>query len=333
MPHRIAKQIYNIILASQRVLLIPHQNPDGDALGSVGSFMQFLKNMGKDYVAFCATNISPRLGFIPHAKQITTDPEIWNLDFDAIVVFDSSDLRYAGVADYIAKLEKKPKIICFDHHATNEYYGDLNLVIVRASSTTEILYKFYTYNHISIDKNMATSLLTGLVTDTDNFTNAGTTSSSLAVGSELIKLGGDLPLIKGWVYKDKSVSVLKLWGKILARLAKHEAHDVVYTHLTQKDLAEHNVSEQDVEGIANFMNNISEGRAALILKELPGGYVKGSFRTTRHDTDVAKIAKALGGGGHKKAAGFTLEATIEEALERIWEVISIHGLELEPVVE
>ncbi|HYE60024.1 MAG TPA: DHH family phosphoesterase [Candidatus Kapabacteria bacterium] len=332
MSVQIAKQIYNKIMEVNHVFLIPHQHPDGDALGAVGSFMQFLKNSGKSSTAFCATEVSPRLRFIPHAEEITNDPSVWTKsEFDLIVVFDSGDLRYAGVADYIAALPKKPFIICFDHHATNEQYGDLNFVVVTASSTTEILYRFYTHNNVTIDKHMATCLLTGLITDTDNFTNAGTTAASLAIAGDLVKRGGDINLIKGAIFKDKTVNTLKLWGTILSRLAKHEEHNVVYTYLKQHDLTVHNVSEQEVEGVANFMNNLQEGRAALILKELPDGKVKGSFRTTRNDTDVAKIAKKLGGGGHKKAAGFTIDGTIENALEKIWEAIRIHGLELEPV--
>jgi phosphoesterase RecJ-like protein len=334
MPHRIAKQIYTKVMASSHLLLIPHQNPDGDALGSVTSFMKFLEKNHKPYTVFCQTGVSDKLIFLPGAERVSSDPAIWHtVPFDTIVVFDSGDLRYAGVADYIAALEKKPTLICFDHHATNEHYGDLNLVIPTASSTTEILYRFYTYNNVVIDRDIATCLLTGLVTDTDNFTNAGTSAGSLAIGGQLIKLGGDLNLIKDWVFKDKTVTTLKLWGKILSRLAHHEKHDVVYTYFTQDDLKEYDVSDTETEGIANFLNNLKDGRAALILKELPDGAgVKGSFRTTRNDTDVSKIAKKLGGGGHKKAAGFSLAHNIEDALEKIWETIEIHGLELEPVV-
>jgi phosphoesterase RecJ-like protein len=297
--------------------------------------MEFLKNNNKKYLAFCATPVAPKLSFVPHSTAIETDPILWhNETFDLIVVFDSGDLRYAGVAKYIEALPKKPFIVCFDHHATNEQYGNLNLVIPTAASTTEILYRFYTYNKIQIDRVMATCLLTGLMTDTDSFTNAATSASALSIGSELIKLGGDIHMIKDGVWKDKSVSTLKLWGKILSRLAHHEKHDVVYTYLTQDDLNEHHVGDTETEGIANFLNNLKDGRCALILKELPDGAgVKGSFRTTRNDTDVSKIAKALGGGGHKKAAGFSLASTIDEALEKIWETIEIHGLELVPVME
>ncbi len=333
MEHNIAKQIHTKVMAASHLLLVPHQNPDGDALGSVTSFMKFLEKNNKPYTVFCKTDVTPKLKFLPGVEKVSSDPRIWEtVPFDTIVVFDSGDLRYAGVAEYVEKLPKRPTILCFDHHATNERYGDLNLVMTNASSTTEILYRFYTYNDVKIDRDIATCLLTGLVTDTDNFTNAATSAGSLAIGSDLIKRGGDLKLIEGWVFKDKSVATLKLWGKILSRLSHHAEHDVVYTYLTQQDLKDYQANDTEVEGVANFLNNLKDGRCALILKELPDGKVKGSFRTTRNDTDVSKIAKLLGGGGHKKAAGFTLEHNIEEALEKIWSVIAVHGLELEPVI-
>jgi len=144
---------------------------------------------------------------------------------------------------------------------------------------------------------------------------------SLQIASDLIAKGGNINLIKELVFKDKSIGVLKLWGTILSRLAKHDTHEIVYSYVTQKDFTAHQVDESELEGLTNFMNNLSEGKAALILKELPGNQVKGSFRTTRDDVDVSAMAKALGGGGHKKAAGFTVEGNIDDALKQVWEMI------------
>ena len=317
-----ARQIHRHIQGAKRLMLIPHQNPDGDALGSVAAFMQWLRTIDKAHTSFCATPITPRLKFLPHLDYITIDPAIWQDEtIDTIIVFDSGDLRYAGVADYIAKLKHHPTIINIDHHITNERFGLYNMVMPGASSTTEVLYRFFSANDIEIDEHIATCLLTGLMTDTDNFTNGATSHIALAIAGELLTRGGDIHLIRNLVFRDKSIPTLQLWGAVLSRLEKNTELDIVYTYLTQADLKRFGVGEVEAEGIANFMNNLADGRAGLILKELPNGQFKGSFRTTRDDTDVAAFAKKLGGGGHKKAAGFTVDGPIAAATTTIFSTI------------
>ena len=234
---------------------------------------------------------------------------------DTIVVVDSGDLRYNGIAELVK--DHPATIINIDHHVTNERYGDLNLVHPTASSTCEILYHYFYHNHIPLNHRMATSLLTGLTTDTGNFTNAATSASALAVGGELIRSGGNYQLINDETLRNKSVDALRLWGVVLSRLKHEEALGITHTYITKSDLETYHVPENETEGIANFLNNLDNTRVALILKENDGGLVKGSFRTTRDDVDVSAMAKSLGGGGHKKAAGFTVAGTIDEVLNKI----------------
>jgi len=333
MPKRIAKQIYNRILEAEHILLVPHQNPDGDTLGSVTAMMHWLTSIGKKHVAFCATSMSPKLKFLPHVDLLSNDERIWkNNTFDLIIAFDSSDLSYAGIETHVEALDSAPDIINIDHHNTNTRFGKLNLVIDNASSTTMILYQFFVYNNVTIEPNMATSLLTGLVTDTGNFTNAATTGLSMDIASRLLERGGDLGMIQGWTMKDRSINGLKLWGKILGRLEQHDNLGIVHTYVTRKDIKDHDVDESEVDGFANFLNVLEEGRAGMILKENADGSVKGSFRTTRDDVDVSAFAKLFNGGGHKKAAGFSLEGPIEKAAEFVFEkILEFEGLERIPV--
>jgi len=317
--HRTAKQIYNEITMANKVLLICHQNPDGDALGSISALAYFLDLIKKPYNTFCLTEPAEHLANLPHLIIPNLNGSIWqNADHDLIIVLDSGDLKYAGVADYIAKLKHEPIIINIDHHSTNKKFGHYNLIISQASSTTEILYFFFKLNNIKITKNMAMALLTGLITDTENFSNPGTTEKSLKVASDLIHRGANFNLVKNWFLKNKSITALKLWGVVLSRLTINEKHQIIYTYVTQNDIKSHGDNEVESEGIANFLNNLSDGQAALILKEQADGKIKGSLRTTRDDFDVAQIATRLGGGGHKKAAGFSIDGPIEKAFEKIW---------------
>lgn len=315
-----AKQIHNHLLKAGKIIIAPHQNPDGDAIGSATAFHEYLSGIGKEAVIFCITPANDKLLFVAHSGEIVTDPAIFkDNSFDTIVVLDSGDLRYNGIAPYVVGTPHT--IINIDHHATNEQYGQFNLVNIGASSTAEILYHYFRANGVHINQKMATSLLTGLTTDTGNFTNAATSSSALNASGELIRSGGNMNLVTHETLKNKSIDALRLWGTVLGRLEKDARTGITHTFLTQQDLLDFHVPDNESEGIANFLNNLEDNHIALILKELPNNQVKGSFRTTKDDVDVSALAKKLSGGGHKKAAGFTQTGTIKEVLQKIFSLL------------
>ncbi len=311
---QLAQQIHQHILLSKKIVVIPHQNPDGDALGSATAFHEYLLALKKDAHIFCVTPVNCKLHFVPHNHKTAGDASILE-GADTIILLDSGDKRYAGVDSLLAN--HPATVINIDHHATDENYGHINLVNPKAASTTEILYHYFKHNRIAISPKMATSLLTGLATDTSNFSNSATSATALMVGGDLIRCGGNYNLITDATVKNISVDALRLWGKILGRLVKDEKNNIIHTYITNQDLIEHKVSETESDGIANFLNNLENTGAALLLRETADGLVKGSFRTTRDDIDVSAMAKKLGGGGHKKAAGFTVAGTIEEVLRKI----------------
>lgn len=317
MPERIMKQIYNKVLQSKKILLVPHQNTDADALGSVTAFMEFLTSLDKNYQGFCATEISPKLFFLPNSEKFTSDEKVLEENFDLIIIFDTGSPDYAGLEKYLETTESF--IINIDHHPTNTLYGNLNLVNTGACSTTEILYDFFSVNKIKINHKMASSLLAGIITDTDRFQNSNTTSKTIQTTSELLEYGANLSQIQKNLYTNKSIQSLKMWGIILSRLTKKDEYSFAYTYIKQKDLIESGATAEDIENIGNFMNSISDVRIRLILKEDNDGFVKGSFRGSNDENvDVAKYAKKLGGGGHKKAAGFKIKGTIEEVLKTVF---------------
>lgn len=313
---QIARQIHAELAKAKKIVIVPHQHPDADALGSATALFEYLQNIGKEVHIFCATIATPKLNFLSHSQHLATDPAVFShRPSDVIVVVDSGDLRYAGVDKHLK--ETSAVIINIDHHITNEHFGRINLVLPAASSTSEIIYHFFKHNHIAVNARMATSLLAGLLTDTGNFTNAATSSNALNVAGELLRAGGDYTLVNNAVVRNKTIPILKLWGVALARLTKHEPLNLTYTYITQKDLTDHNLPDSETEGVANFLNNLENTDIALILKEQTDGQIKGSLRTTKDNVDVAALAKKLGGGGHKKAAGFSLPGTIDEVLGKI----------------
>lgn len=315
-----ATHIHNRLKQATKVMIVPHQNPDGDAIGAATAFQEYVRELGKEAVIFCVTTVTYKLHFVPHATEVVQDPSIFkDPAFDTIVVLDSGDLRYNGIADLVAG--HKATIINIDHHNTNEKYGHLNLVIPTAASTTEILYHYFRHNGVRINRKMATSLLTGLSTDTGNFTNSATSISALSVGGELLSSGGNFNLVTNETLKNKSIDALKLWGVVLGRLHRDERTGLTSTYITQDDLKKNNVPANEAEGISNFLNNLENTPVSLVLTELPDGNIKGSFRTTRDDIDVSALAKSLNGGGHKKAAGFTQPGPIASVLQKILEML------------
>jgi len=314
--HQTARQIYRHLKDAEKILIVPHQNSDGDALGSLSALTEHLITLGHKPCLFCITPVPKKFEFLRHINKVTTDPEIFkDQGIDTIVVLDSGDLRYAGIAKHLT--DSDAKIINFDHHPTNDKYGHLNMIMPGAASTTEVLFYFFKDNNIPINNHIATSLLTGIVTDTDNFTNPATSTSALRVASELLRRGGNLNLINKWVVKNKTINTLKLWGAVLSRLDKEETKGIIYTYITKEDLKKHDVGETEAEGIANFLNNLEGAKISLILRETEDEKIKVSFRTTRDDIDVSTMAKKFGGGGHKKAAGFTIDGEIEKILQMI----------------
>jgi len=308
-----AKKIHEEINKADNILIISHKNPDGDTLSSACALMQHLRNIGKNHTAFCATSINQNLAFLPHIEYFITDPVIFKRQsFDVIIVVDSGDLRYAGVSEHINNLEYSPIIINIDHHATNTNFGHHNLVLNTAASTTEVLYRFFQINEILIDKHIATCLLTGLVTDTSNFSNPATSAEAMKIGSRLLSSGANLKLIQGWTFKNKSLDALRLWGKVLSRLYINETHNIATAVIIPEDLIDAKIGDEEIEGIANFLCNLTGAKIIMLLKDKGNGIVKGSLRTTDDNTDVSKIAKAFGGGGHIKAAGFSINGTLKE---------------------
>jgi len=319
----IAKKIHEVIIEAENILIISHKNPDGDTLSSACAFMQFLRIAGKNHMAFCATPINKNLAFLPHLEYFVTDIEIFQRNFfDVVVVFDSGDLAYAGVEKHLANMVHSPIIINIDHHLTNQMYGRYNLVIPKAASTTEVLYNFFKINEVALDKHIAICLLTGIITDTGHFLNPSTTANALKIASRLMDYGANLKMIQGWTMKNKTLDGLRLWGKVLSRLSKNEKYDIATAIISQNDLAGQKISDEEVEGLANFLNNLSGAKVVLLLKEKEDGTIKGSLRTTDPDTDVSKLAQILGGGGHIKAAGFTVKGHLEEK-DGEWRVVSM----------
>ncbi len=307
-PNHLFDRLHEAVRQADRILLVAHKNPDGDTLGSSSSFLNWCLREGKNVTAFCRDVPPATFRYLDNIHRYTNDPSVFDQSYDLVVVFDSGDLTYCGVAEYMPRLPAGYFLVDVDHHVTNAYYGELNIVLTDASSTAEIIHRFFRHVGTHVDEKMATCLLTGLCTDTSNFSNAATHALAVESGADLVAAGARFQDILKNVWHNQSVDALKIWGLMLSRLTYHPGYDAATTYLLKADVPAG--GPDVVEGMSNFLNAVTgETDTILVLKELSDNQVKGSFRSMTRD--VASIAKSLGGGGHRKAAGFTVPGRIE----------------------
>ena len=305
------KKLISVIDRAQKILLVTHRSPDGDAIGNILAMQNFLLSTNKEVTSFCITKPAENFNYLQNIEKIEGNLNNLNEKYDLCILLDCGDLGMSKISDELKEIEFKFGIANIDHHYTNPKYGDINIVISKASSTAEIIYQIMRISHIKISPAIATALLTGIVTDTGNFAYRSTTKQSIETASRLLSIGADFEGIsKAHVY-NKTINILKLWGIVMRRISFNKELKMVTTALFKRDLENLNLNEEAGEGISNYLNNLSkQNRFSLLLKEYEIGKVKGSLRTTRDDVDVSVIAQKFGGGGHKKAAGFEVEGKL-----------------------
>lgn len=299
---------------AKKIVLVVHKKPDGDTLGSACALAGYLIKLGTDFKIYSASPLPSDFEFLPFTDYITDDKNAWSEALDLIIILDSSNLKYAGVEEEISRSNPRPFLINVDHHASNSLFGDLNIVKTDAASTTEIIYGFFRNLHIPLDADIATCLLNGMMTDTTVFHTANTTASVIEAASRLLAHGAKFRDISQHIFFNKKLSTLKLWGKALARLSMNNSWGIATTVITQEDFRELGINDEDSSGLATFLNSL-DASAVLVITERSDGALKGSLRTTRENIDVMSLAKLFGGGGHKKAAGFTINGKIEKTAD------------------
>jgi phosphoesterase RecJ-like protein len=311
---------FYLLKKNKNILLVGHKKPDSDTIGSMLALNLALEKLNKNVTCACADPIPPRFNFLPRVKKIFQLKNILDKikGADLIVTLDCGDFKLTGFDHSFFR--PGVFLINFDHHHDSSLFGKINIIKGSVSSTSEIIYDFLVRMGLLIDKDIATCLLCGIFGDTDSFKNPNTTNKTLIITSQLLALGANLKQVTKNTLQDKSLPTLRLWGKILSKIKRHKKLNIVSVVVTQNDLRKSKVSYEDLEGISNFLNSIPDVRASVIMTEKENGEIKGSFRTLQDDVDVSKLARILGGGGHKKAAGFVIPGRFKKNDDK-WEIV------------
>jgi phosphoesterase RecJ-like protein len=308
-----AKKIYQAIVSAKKVLLVTHYSPDGDAVASLSAMMSIMEALGKDYLAWCADKIEARFLWLPHLAKVSSADLGDNLaGADLIITLDCGTLSRTHLATKIKARASWQIVAEIDHHQPMEAEADLILRRPEAASTTEVIFAWLKINNLPINNDVAQAILTGVATDTGNFMYSSTSERSLAIASEMLNKGVSWSRVTSLSKPQYSLEAVKLWGLALSRLKINQRYQIAFTVLTLADVADMALAETMVEELPGWLSRLSDVKAVLLLKELPGNIIKGSWRACQDGVDVAKLANYLGGGGHIKASGFQLSGKLKQ---------------------
>lgn len=306
-----------LIFAAQNILIISHRNPDGDTIGSNLALRAALEKLGKNIVSSCVDDLPKNSVFLKGSEKFVQDFDL--SVFDLIITVDCGGYKLVGFHTKKPEiLSGKTPVINIDHHQSNEYFGDINIVMTDAPAACSVVYQIINYFDWEITKDMATALLHGLYFDTGSFMHSNTDALTLRIASRLKTLGADHEACVKHQFNSSSLEQLRLWGYALSRASLNKKHAVVST-LTKEDFEKSNTSPGDISGLVNYLNYVPESKLSVLLTEDQDGNIKASMRTQGEEVDLSAIAELFGGGGHKKAAGFTIPGHITQKL--VWEVV------------
>ena len=299
---------------ARRPLLIAHLAPDGDAIGSLLATGLILHKMGKDPILACQDRIPATFRFLPNARLVTQDGS--DGDIDVVVSLDSSDPTRMGDVYDAGRFSELPLLV-IDHHITNVEFGSINWVESKACATAEMIYYLAQALDTPLDPDLATCILTGMVTDTRGFRTSNTTPRAMHIASALMAAGAQLNEITERTLNSRSYKLIQLWAHVLDTVQLRG--DIISANNTiamRYDLD--NITRAD--GVVSFILGAHEAKIAVVFTELPEGKIECSFRA-RPGNDVASVAFALGGGGHPLAAGCTVEGALDDVRGQVFALL------------
>src|SRR6185503_12770566 len=310
--------VADTLRATDRFLVVTHENPDGDALGSLLATTVALRQLGKDAQMFLygSAPLPREYAFMQLDGLLRELPD--DTEERVLVAVDCAKADRIGADP--APLERAKLVLDIDHHHDNTRFGAVNLIVADASSTGEVLRDVFRELGVELTPELAEPLYIALVTDTGRFQYANTTPKSLRLAAELVDAGADVHAVFQQVYESVEFAKLKLLARALGRAEVLEGGRIVVSHLLRADFAEVGASEPYSEGIIDYLRAVEGAELAALIREPPrnsGPTRRVSLRASVDELDVSVIARLFDGGGHRQAAGFSSEKSIDEITELI----------------
>ena len=298
--------ILNLINKSNSILLLTHENPDGDAIGSVLALYDWLCD--KKNVSIVMPEVPPIYNYLKNSDAILAMSEE---EFDLAIVVDCSSIVRIGQTNN--EFYKCKKSIVIDHHVSNEMYGSINYVDKTYPACTQLIYYLYKNWNVEMNREIGECLLTGSLTDTNGFSNDNVTDDTMLMTADLMQLGVSLHDLYYNLLLKKSMAQHSLMKMAIQRLEFFGDNKVVFSYISHEDMENVGAVNGDHEGLVDIGRNIEGVDVSIFMREDNGYNV--SFRS--NGIDVEKIAKKFGGGGHKVAAGAKIDMPFKEAKEAL----------------
>jgi phosphoesterase RecJ-like protein len=295
----------------ESILLTCHIMPDGDSIGSLLGLGLPMLSAGFNVTMFSADEVPERYKFLQGTDKIETG-KLSKQNFAKVLALDCSDhLRLKPIWEQI----KDIFIINIDHHPTNNFFGKINHVDAKAAATGEIVHALLEEMRLEPDLSAASALYVAISTDTGSFKFENTTARTHQVAAQLLAAGVNPKDITPLVFDLRPRRAVFILREALVSLKFSEDGKIAWLTLTEKEMKEAGAKDEDLDGIVNFAKNIEDVEVGLLFREKTDGTVKVGFRS--HRADVGSIAKTLGGGGHARAAGCSLEGSLENAMQTV----------------
>jgi len=306
-----SQRALDLIRQADRVLIITHISPDGDAIGSLLAMGHLVRQLGRPHVTLALEDGVPeKFDFLPGSADVLKATEG---PFDLILIVDCSDDRRGGQVLHDNWRHGTP-VINIDHHVTNTKFGTINLVRLDAAATTQIIYWLTEAWELQVDQQVAQYLLTGLVTDTLCFRAANVTPKVMADAAALMKAGADLSTITQQTVNRRSYDAIRYWGAMLDTV---QLEDRVIWAVAPVSMRQHvGYRSNGDASLVTFLATAWEADMAVTFAETDAGLVEISLRA-KPGLDVSAVALELGGGGHPAAAGATINGPLPEAVRRV----------------
>jgi phosphoesterase RecJ-like protein len=306
-------QAAEAIRGGERFVVTTHENPDGDALGSMLALKLALDQLGKDALMLLVGDapLPGEYSFMPLEGLLRSVPD--DASERILLAVDCANESRIGPDPEVLQLS--PLVLDIDHHHDNSRFGDVNVIDATASSTGELLRDLFRELDVELTPQIAEALYIALVTDTGRFQYTNTTPKSLRLAAELVEAGADLHRIFQGVYESVQFAKLKLLARALERAQVYEGGRLVVSYLLRDDFQDVGAAEPYSEGIIDYLRAVEGADMAVLIREPPRSGAplhRVSLRASHDELDVSAIARKSDGGGHRQAAGFSSEASIEE---------------------
>lgn len=303
-------QVVELIESKGRFAITSHVRPDGDSLGSSLGLYWLLRALEKDVEVIMRDPVPHSYQQLPGAESVRVTPAV-DHQYHAVFVIECSDITRPGLTNL-----DKQFVVNIDHHSTTALFGTINWIDSTASAVGEMVYNLCKATGVRVTKEIAECVYTALITDTGSFHYSNTTERTFKVASELVRTGVKPAKTAEAVFASYPWSRIQLLGQVLSTARRDPSGRVACMRQTLEMQAGAGASEEDADGFVNYPLTVGEVEAVALLKEFAPGIYRTSLRS-KGDVNVARVAEQFGGGGHRNAAGCTLNGSWEEAEQEI----------------